>query len=434
MAATAVFLSLRYLRGKSGKNQTRRRMIGAILAIAVSIIPLLLVMQVTDGMIEGITRRYVEIGTFHLQVRNFSEDEETDPAAFAKALETVEGVKLVFPFVYGTALLYSEEGSSGAMIRGLPADLYRRDSAVRNYMTITEGEYNLERSDSVIVSSEMAKDLDIHPGDSLKMLTGKSFPGRPVILRPSKLTVTGVFTTGYRELDSLSVIIPYERGAGLFTGEGAVSLGIKVDNPYGDLREIAWKINRIAPPGWYVYSWYELEKSMYKSLENTKNLLFFIMALILVVASVNISSTIVMIVMERQRDIAILKSIGSSPAIIRRTFLFTGLWIGITGTVVGLAFGVLIASNINEIIGFIEIIINGVRENTMGLVFSGEEGPAAARHLLNPDYYLENIPISVKFGNLCFVSVLSVILSLIAAFFPARKAGKTVPLTILRRF
>ncbi len=432
MATTSLFLSIRYLRGKSGKNQTRRKMIGAIMAIAVSIIPLLLVMQVTDGMIEGITKRYVEIGTFHLQVRQFSEEDETDAGAFSEAIKNIDGINYVFPFLSGTALLYSESGSSGAMVRGLPAQLYEEDPGFKKYFTIREGRFSLEKENSILISSQMAEELDIEVGDTLKMVTGKSFPGRPIILRPTKCICTGIFTTGYRELDILSVIIPYRRASGLFSDPGAVSLGIKVNNPYEDLRETMWKVNRIAPPGWYVYSWYELEKSMYKSLENTKHLLYFIMALIVVVASVNISSTIVMIVMERQRDIAILKSIGSSPNLIRRTFLFTGLWIGIIGTAIGVCIGVLISSNINQIINFIETVINGVRGFTFGLVFD-HAGPAK-KGLINPDYYLEQIPIRVRFSNLCFVSVLSTLLSLIAGYFPARKAGKTVPLDILRRF
>ena len=434
MKRTALFLSLRYLRGKSGSSQTRRRMIGAILGIAVSLLPLLLVLQVAEGMIEGITGRYVEVGTFHMQVRNYSDDDETDIGLLTEAVADVRGVEAAFPVVEGTSLLYSEYGGSGAAVRGLPRDLYESDGAFRKYILFEEGGYALKKKNSVLVSSQMAEKLQIHEGDKLKMLTGKSFPGRPVILRPSILEVTGIFTTGYRDLDTLSVIVPFRKGAGLFTDPGAVSLGIKVADPYGDMRETVWRINRVLPPGWYVYTWYELEKSMYKSLENTKNLLFFIMAMILVVASVNISSTIVMIVMERQRDIAILKSIGAGPEIIRRTFLFTGLWIGVAGTFIGMLAGVALSVNVNEVIRLVEQLINGIRSFTLSLVYPSSGGTGEAARLLNPDFYLSTIPINLRLVNLLFISVLSVFLSLAAAFFPARRAGKTYPLDILRRF
>lgn len=436
MNSAALFLSLRYLRGKSGTNQTRKRMIGAILGIAVSLIPLVLVMQVAEGMIEGITRRYVEIGTFHLQVKNFTENGESETSDFIQEIKTIRGIKTVFPVVEGTALLYSNGGGSGAVVRGLPSDVYEKDDKLRDYLVIKEGEFDLSTDKSVLISSQMADKLRLKPGDPVKMLTGKSIPGRPIILRPVRLTVTGIFTTGYRDLDALSVIIPYRRGERLFQDPGSKSIGIKVENPYEDLRELVWNINRKSPPGWYVYTWYELEKSMYKSLENTRNLLFFIMALILIVATVNISSTIVMIVIERQRDIALLKSIGSSPVMIRRTFLFTGLWIGIIGTIIGLTAGVLISININEIIAFIEGIINGIRQFTLNLVRLGStnlDGGEGSR-ILNPDYYLEKIPIHFKYINLCLISILSTVMSLIAAYFPARRAGRTVPLDILRRF
>ena len=409
-------------------------MVGAILGIAVSLLPLLLVMQVAEGMIEGITRRYVEVGTFHMQVRNYAEDEETDVRMLADAVAEVHGVKSVFPVVEGTSLLYSEGGGSGAAVRGLPERLYGEDPAFRRYITFEEGSFSLAADNSILVSSQMADKLNIHEGDKLKMLTGKSYPGRPIILRPSILTVTGIFTTGYRDLDALSVIVPFRRGSRLFTEAGAISLGVKVAEPYGDMRETVWRINKVLPPGWYVYTWYELEKSMYKSLENTKNLLFFIMAMILVVASVNISSTIVMIVLERQRDIAILKSIGAGPDVIRRTFLFTGLWIGITGTFIGMLAGVALSVNVNELIRVIEQAINVVRSITARLAFSPSAVPGETARLLNPDFYLATIPIHVKFVNLLFISVLSVVLSLAAAFFPARRAGRMLPLEILRRF
>ena len=153
-----------------------------------------------------------------------------------------------------------------------------------------------------------------------------------MILRPARFIVKGVFTTGYRELDEVSVYINYDRAASLFRGASQPYIGIKVKDPYNssDLYKdkTAQELRNYLPPAFILSSWYRLNYTLYKSLETTKKLLMVIMILILCVASLNISSAMIMMVLSRRKEIAILKSIGFSQSDIALSFLATGVMIG----------------------------------------------------------------------------------------------------------
>ncbi len=429
-----LFLSVRYLLGRSQSSQTRRRLIGAVFGIAISLLPMLLVMQVSEGMIEGITRRYVEIGTFHIQLRSYLGAGEKPVEEIIEDVLEIDGVELAYSLIEGTTILYSGTAKSGAFVRGLPPDVLERDEGLRRYIEVLQGEFDLGNEKNILLSREVAKNLDLRAGDEVRLLIARSIPGRPLLLRPSTFTVAGVFTTGYRELDSLSVYISEDRGRRLFGDAGETVIAVKTEDPYDNLREILWNIDNRLPPGWYSYSWYNLERSMYKSLQTTQNLLIFIMALILIVASVNISSAVVMIVIERNREIAILKSIGAGPKMMTRTFLFVGLWVGIIGTIAGFLIGLLIVVNINEIIGLIEKVINALQEFGYRLGRNGDAEVLSGRKVLNPDYYLESIPVRLRYSRLAVLGAFSILLALGASFFPARKAGKMKPLDVFRKY
>ena len=120
------------------------------------------------------------------------------------------------------------------------------------------------------MSGQIAEDLGVSTGDRIKVLTAKTFPGRPVILRPTALTVKGIFTTGYRELDAFTLYVNTDQGERLFQDRGALFFGVKMDDPYGSLQGVLSRIRSLLPGGWYAYMWYELERSMYESLQTTK--------------------------------------------------------------------------------------------------------------------------------------------------------------------
>lgn len=430
---TAAYLAVKYLTAREKGGKRGRNVVSAVIGVLLSLIPLVVVLVVANGMIEGITRRYIEVGTYHLQLKSYDSEIEEQAEQLVTRLEKEPFVTSVFPFVQGLGIIYSGKGNTGVSVRGLPADFYSTDSAVREYVTMTSGSFDLETDTAVLLSENVARNLGVEKGDTVKLLTAKTIPGRPIILRPSTFTIKGVFTTGYHELDALSIYIPLERAKALFPESGAYTVGVKVQDPYDDLERSVGAVRKLASGGWYVYTWYQLEKSMYRSFETTKNLLMFIMALIVCVASVNISSTLVMLVMERQSEIAILKCSGTSPGQITLSFMFTGFLVGIIGTFLGICGGLLLSIHINEIIRFLEYSIMNMLRFFQVLFQPFVDLQVAEVEILDPAYYLEEIPVTINVLELSTVAFLAVLLATLASYFPARKAGKIRPLEILRK-
>ena len=180
-----------------------------------------------------------------------------------------------------------------------------------------------------------------------------------------------------------------------------------------------------------VYTWQELNSSQLENFSTTKMLLLLIMSLIVLVASINVSSSVIMFVMERNKEIAILKSLGASPNGITFAFLFIALFIGLCGVIIGLPIGILCAVNVNSIINFFEIVINFVL--SLGYnIFASSEGFVPVS-VMNPEYYLETIPVVLPLKELCAIVILVLILSVVVSIIPSIKAGREKPLSILRK-
>jgi lipoprotein-releasing system permease protein len=190
-------------------------------------------------------------------------------------------------------------------------------------------------------------------------------------------------------------------------------------------------IREIIDQNWRVYSWFDLERSQYMSFITTRNLLLFIMVLIVLVAAVNISAAMIMLVLEKQEEIAMLKALGWGRGPILRVFILAGGMTGTIGTLIGLSLGTLAAYNVNLIIALIESAINAVGYVST-VLFSPAEGYIPLQ-LFNPDFYLSSIPVEVKIGDLAIMAGVSVLLSLIMSLLPARRAVKLRPLELLHR-
>ena len=172
-----------------------------------------------------------------------------------------------------------------------------------------------------------------------------------------------------------------------------------------------------------VYRWDQIHAAEFENFSSTKVMLVFVMIMIILVASVNISSAIIMLVMERQKEIAILKSLGATPNGITLSFLMTGLSCGIAGILIGVPLGLIFSVFSNQIINFIDNSVSFVLK-----IFHG-----SSFHLMDPAFYLQNIPIQIPVSQIVMIITGVLLLSLIVSYFPSRKAGKEKPLDILRK-
>ncbi|MFO8063518.1 MAG: ABC transporter permease [Spirochaetota bacterium] len=440
----SLFLALRYLTGRGERGGSRIR--GAVLGVGISLVPLVVVLGLADGMIQGITDRFIEVGTYHLQGVHSPDMSVEEIREAASRVSEVNGVTGVVPERQGMGLLSSEGGRSGVTVRALPAETWDADESFRRYIEVEAGSFDLEDPDNVVLGSRLAEQLDVEPGDPVRLLTVRSLDGGSFLPRVSRFTVAGVVSSGYQELDQLWVFMPFERGMRVLPSDSSRQiLGIKIEEPYalpnplfaggrtGDARYLANEISRSLGPEWRLFSWYELERSRYISFRTTKNLLVFIMALIVVVASVNISSSLVMLVLEKQSEIAILKSTGASPGGIARVFVLCGFFTGALGAALGLSVGLALAVNINGLLTGIEVIINRIQGGVYVLLSPIFDNIPQSLNVFHTEFYLETIPVIVHPQQLLLVAGLTTVLSTVAAVVPARRAGRIRPLEVMRR-
>lgn len=426
------FFSLRTLRGKAG---TARYLRGSVIGIALSLVPLLLVMQVSSGMIEGITARLLEVGTSHVQVALPPGASAAEMEILARRIASDPEAIAAVPERQGTGLLVSRKAAAGVTIRCVAEDAFIRDSGLRSLATRTAGELSLARSDSLLVSAALARTLGIGVGEELSVLTtfGEGMRGPP---RVTSVTVTGVFETGYQELDKIMVYAPLSSALRMLAPRGSRALiGVKVRAPFADLEPVIRRLRAVLPPDSRLATWRELEHSRLASFQTTRALLLFIMGLVVMVAAVNVSSSVLMIVFERRLDIGILKAVGASPSSLAFAFLTAGAVTGLLGTALGIALGLLVAVNVNQLISALQAALNaGVWVASLvraSLVPSA--GALEPVTLFNRAYYLQEIPIRIDAIEVVLAAAGTLLLSALASYIPAARAARVKPLEVLKR-
>jgi len=428
----SLLLEMTYRLYKGPRESDSRPIFGSIFGIALSMIPLVVVIFLSDGMIKGITNRYIETGTFHLQLRpyeNFSEEEWNKTLSILKDSDQIEQVQREHS---GMGLAISGDLQTTVSIRSISPELYESDPKFQKYMTMLDGQFNLNTKNSIVIGKETAQLLQLKVGDNIKILTGKTLSTGKFIPKISKFTVTGIFTTGYQDLDKLWVFIPIDKGLKILQDSESVSkILIKVAHPYQDMSgTISFIRSTLGSGRWGIYSWQSLNRSQQSNYETTKMILILIMSLIVLIAVLNISSSMIMLVMENEQDIGILKSMGLNNRFLSAQYIITAGLAGGTGCITGLTAGTLIAVNFNALISMANSGINGVISLYSSLFNTVSTGPIS---LLNSEYYLDNFDINIDFRILALIFILTTTLSMTAALIPVRNIGRITPLDILRK-
>ncbi len=423
--------------GRAESAPGSRYLRGAVLGVALSIVPLVVVLVVSDGMIEGITARYIEVGTYHLQAQSLAVVDARELEGKAALLRERPGIKAAFPEFQGYGVAIAGARTAGVAIRAVdPAFLEDRGTAA--YLRLTSGEWGLPSSNQVLLGEALARNLGAKVGDAVSIVTSKPIgfggSGESATFSPkvSVFKVRGIVSAGYRELDALWAFVSFRAGSRIFSSGGSRAIiGLKVERPYGDLEGARNSASSTLGGDWSVATWAEAERNVYKSFATTKALLLLVMALAVMVAAINVSSALVMLVLERRRDIAILKSSGASPGFIARVFLIAGLGVGGLGTLIGIGVGSLVSWRINDLIALAERLVNAA--SRLWASASGLAAPRADIRFLDPAYYLERIPVSIGLGELAYVAATSLVLCFLASLVPASRASRLPPLEIFRK-
>ena len=418
-SGSSIFIALRYLWGRA--KEGGRYLRGAAAGIALSLVPIIVTLIVADGMIRGITSRYLELGTGHLQIYDYFSYSEY-PDELLDNISRLEGIRGTWREKQGLGIILSKEGRVGATIRAVDNGFWQ-DPGSAEYLEVLAGSSELEAENELLLGRALAETLEAEPGSLVRLMTMRADEEGRNLPRVTLFTVKGIISSGYRELDSLWCIINYEAGLTLLSPElYRAFLIVKTNDPYRSVEKTAEQIMIQAGPGYGVYTWKELQQSLYRSFESTRQILLFIMALLVLVAAVNVSSATSMLVIERQRDIAVLKTGGSGPFSIQNIFLWGAFLTGLAGAILGISLGLLIGKEINAIILGLEKLLS-----FLGSPWGGEV------KILDPDYYLEVIPIIIDWKMVLVIGLFTLLCSCLASLLPARRAGKLKPLEILRR-
>jgi len=434
------FLALRNILGRRSdeRDLARRTLRGAVLSVAVSMIPLIVTLVVADGMIEGITSRYIELSSYHIQCVPYRGQGEGSVGDALEAIRQVPGVRGAWAETQAVGVAFAKGARGGAVVRAVDPG-FLEDEGTRAYLSVLAGEAALSAPTDVLLGSELARDLGVEVGSTVNLISVRSRRGDVVIPRVSMFRVRGIVSSGYRDLDSRWFLVP-RPSSGRYLGAetSRTVLGVKVEGPFDALDPVLARIRAALPEGWGVYPWSETERNLYESFRTTRYLLLLIMGLTVAVAAVNISSALVTLVTERSYEIAILKSLGASPADIGRVFIAGGLILGSAGSVLGTLLGTLAAVHVNELISGLERVLAAAAAliHRLAVPFLGAAARAApppSVKILNPDYYLESIPVTLDFWALAGILTVALVLSYLASLLPARKAAALPPLEILRR-
>ncbi|MBN2351824.1 MAG: ABC transporter permease [Spirochaetales bacterium] len=439
----SLYYGLRNFVGRKRADERRRsHLLLPIVSIALSLIPVIVILTVANGMIEGITQRYIEFDTGHLRMTLSGGGYDVDVVKKRlPELKKAPGIVYASLEIRGGGLLFAGGKRSFVNIRAVDPGLDRDDPGFARFTKITRGAFDLSRKNSIVIGKALAEEYGLTVGQTVTVFTHRTKRvGRETVIqaRPNRYTITGIYSIGYQELDKSTVFIQFAAGERDLSSENSyIQLKLKVADPFTHIDRQASHWERFIDPDavyWRLLTWREMYGNYYQAYESTKVLLLFIMLLIVVVAAFNIISSMIMMYLDRLQEIGILKSLGASPGSITFSFLCVGLLAGLFSTAIGVGAGLLVAVNINEIFKGIDVVMTA-GNRIASLIASPFTGPFPVEQVqvLNPEYYLEVIPIRIGFWEVLGVSLFTVGLAVFFSIFPAFIAGRIRPLEVIRK-
>ncbi|WP_310620445.1 lipoprotein-releasing ABC transporter permease subunit [Flexibacterium corallicola] len=404
-------LAGRYLRSK--RKETFISIIAGLsfLGITLGVATLIIVMAVMNGFRTELLSKILGING-HILVQPI-ESQFDDYDAVTARLQSVDGVTFALPFVEGQAMVSGPSSDLGALFRGIrKADLDRLPLISQNIKAGTlEG---FDSSQGIALGTRLARQLGVTIGDSVRVITPRgSITPMGMTPRVKAYPVQAIFEIGMSEYDGTIAFMPFEEAQLYFNKEGlATGVELYAGDP-DEVGEIRPFVEEAAERPVFVTDWRQRNATFFSALEVERNVMFIILTLIVLVAALNIISGMTMLVKDKGRDIAVLRTMGATRGAIMRIFVITGASIGSLGTVAGVILGTVVCLNIESIRQFISWF-------TRTELFSPEL------------YFLSKLPAEMDMGETVMVVVMALTLSFLATLYPAWRAARLDPVEALR--
>lgn len=437
---SSLLLAYRILFPKGESSAARQSLSASLLCIGISLVPLIVVLAVSNGMIQGMTERIIGLSSSHIEAAVESSSPFVSNAAsftrFAARLKTVEGVTNAYPEIDASALASGASYRCGVQVRAVLPEVFTENKSFASLFRVTDGDIGDFKSGAkaAVVGEETAKRLGIRSGDKFRLITAQANADGTVLPKAALLSVAAVVSSGYQELDAAWLFVPLDTGFDIIrAGTGAYSVLVETENAFSpELVRVQNSLRDAFPFNADFYRWDELNLDKYENFASTKIMLVFIMLLIVLVASINISSSLVMLVAEKRREIAVIKSLGGTRHGIAFAFLAAGTAAGFGGVLIGLPIGLACAVNVKSIIVFFEKSVNAAAK-FLYIIRGYDINSLAHIDLMDPAYYLSEISVVIPFRDTAVIVVSTVLLALAASVIPAYRAGNEKPLETLRK-
>jgi lipoprotein-releasing system permease protein len=406
-----LLVGLRYTRAKRRNHFISFISLISMLGIGLGVLALIVVLSVMNGFQKEIRARILGI-TPHLQV--LGSDPLQDWQQTLELVAAQPGVRAAAPYVSGQGMLSQGERVQGVMVRGILPESEQQLIALGDKMqqgtldSLQPGAYN------IVLGSDLARSLGAHVNDSLLLITPQGqYTPAGMLPRLKQFHVSGIFEIGMSPYDNALALIHLGDAQKLYrTGNSVSGISGSVLQ-LDEAPQIAHALEGRLPADRWVTDWTRQNASYFAVVAMEKRMMFIILSLIVLVAAFNIVSTLVMAVTDKQADIAILRTLGASPASIMRIFMLQGMLIGLVGMVAGVLGGVLIAANIDTLVPFIE--------DLFGVQFLAKEF-----------YYISELPSDLQVGDVAVVAGMSFLISLLATLYPSWRAANVQPAEALR--
>jgi lipoprotein-releasing system permease protein len=409
------FIGLRYLKAK--RKQTFISIITfiSIAGVTLGVLALIIVLAVMSGFEKTLKEKI--LGTQpHLILLKANQEGMDHYEEVLKEAEKIKGVVSAAPFIFNQVMLSSESNVSGVVINGIDPDRVGKVTELAHNMKAGRLQDLKWESDSpgIILGVELAKHLGVSLNDAIQVVSplGTMTP-MGMMPKMKRFRVVGIFYSGMYEYDNTMAYLSLESAQKFFgMGDRVTGIEIKTNDIY-KVKEIGKEIRQKLGFPFWTKDWMEMNRNLFSALKLEKIAMFIILVLIVLVAAFNIISTLIMVVMEKHKDIAILKSMGAPSRGILKIFVIEGGVIGVVGTALGTILGLGAAFNLEK--------ITGLAENLFGF------------KILRPDvYYIDKLPSHVDPFTVGLIVVTSILITLFATLYPAWRASKLDPAEALR--
>jgi lipoprotein-releasing system permease protein len=407
-------VGMRYTRaGKRGGRNSFISFISLIsmAGIALGVAALIVVLSVMNGFQKEVRDRMLSVLS-HIEVFDASGRMPDWKLTATEAFQHKE-VRGAAPYVAAQAMMMRDDTVRGVVIRGVLPQEEPKVSDVASQ--VREGSFNsLQAGEfNIVLGKELARGLHVQVGDKVTMIApqGQVTPAG-VLPRLKQFTVGGIFEAGHNEYDSSLAFIHIDDAMKMFKLDAPSGLRLKIEDMQR-APQVAQDLSRMLSGNVYILDWSKQNRTWFAAVQTEKRMMFIILTLIIAVAAFNLVSTLVMTVTDKQADIAILRTLGASPASIMKIFMIQGALVGLLGTAIGVAGGVVVALNVDVIVPFIE--------HLLGVQF------------LSKDIYLiTSLPSDLRWPDVWTIGGVAVVLAFLATLYPSWRAAGVRPAEALR--